>query len=54
MARAKTHSAFYELAKEKYDSGKWTAKMLRKLVDAGKITEAEYDEIVNGEPENGE
>ena len=47
MAKAKvTHSAFFALAKEKYDAGKWTDKALQKLVDAGKITEAEYTEII--------
>ena len=47
MAKTKvTHSAFFALAKEKYDTGRWTDKVLQKLVDAGKITEAEYTEIV--------
>jgi len=43
------HSEFFELAKAKYDSGRWTARMLQKLVDAGKLTQAEYDQIVIGE-----
>lgn len=48
MAKAKTnaHSVFYELVKEKYESGVWTALALQTLVSAGQITQAEYDEIV--------
>ena len=41
-------SEFYELVKEKYDSGKWTKKMLRVLAASGKIPEREFAEIVNG------
>ena len=40
-----THSAFYEKALEKYESGAWTKAMLRVLVAKGKLTEAEYTEI---------
>ncbi|MBQ8616371.1 MAG: XkdX family protein [Clostridia bacterium] len=48
MAKAKTntHSVFYELVREKYESGAWTALALQALVSAGRITQAEYDEIV--------
>ena len=42
----KGHSAYFEKAKEKYDSGAWTKAMLKVLVAKGKITEAEYAEIV--------
>lgn len=48
MSKSKTYSPFFALTKEKYDSGKWTDKMLAALVNAGKITEAEYEEIVSG------
>lgn len=41
----KAHSAYFEKAKEKYDSGAWTKAMLKVLVAKGKITEAEYEEI---------
>ena len=40
-----THSAYYEKAKEKYQSGAWTKAMLRVLVEKGKLTQAEYLEI---------
>ena len=39
------HSPYFELAKEKYDAGKWNEKMLRALVVAGRITAAEFTEI---------
>lgn len=43
---AKTnHSPFYAMAKAKYEAGKWTLAMLRALVAAGKLTEAEFFEI---------
>ena len=45
MARNE-HSPYFELAKAKYDAGKWTAKMLRTLAAAGKITAAELEEII--------
>jgi len=41
-----THSAYFEKAKEKYESGAWTKAMLRVLVEKGKLTENEYLEIV--------
>ena len=34
----------YELAKKNYGRT-WTAEMLKKLVEKGKLTEAEYNEI---------
>lgn len=41
-------SEYFELVKEKYDSGKWSRKMLRALVASGRITAAEY-EMITGE-----
>lgn len=38
-------SEYFELVKEKYDSGKWGKKMLRALVAAGRITAEEFEEI---------
>ena len=38
-------SEYYELVKEKYDTGKWSKKMLRLLVTNGRITAEEYEEI---------
>ena len=35
-------SEYFELVKQKYDSGKWNKAMLRALVKAGRITEDEY------------
>ena len=37
----------YEMAK-KYYPDLWNIDRLRKLVEAGKLTGAEYEEIVNG------
>lgn len=45
MAKSNQHSPFFELAKTKYEEGKWTIKMLRALVAAGKITAEEFTEI---------
>jgi len=36
----------FELAKKNYDRGLWTADMLLKLVDKGKLTQEQYVEIV--------
>ena len=38
-------SEFFALVKEKYDSGKWSEKMLRALTAAGRITAEEFEEI---------
>lgn len=35
-------SEYFELVKQKYDSGKWSKAMLRALVKAGRITADEY------------
>lgn len=45
------HSAHYELARQKYLTGAWNKKMLQALVAAGRITQKEFDEIV--EDKNG-
>lgn len=37
---------YYEIAKRNYESGNWTTAMLRRLVELGRITQDEYDEIV--------
>ena len=36
----------FELAKKNYDRGLWTAEMLLKLVDKGKLTQEQYTDIV--------
>ena len=40
------HSKIYEKAKKYYQDGLWSAARLQALVDAGKLTQDEYDEIV--------
>jgi len=40
-----TASTYYELVKEKWDSGQWNERMLRALVAAGRITSAEFEAI---------
>lgn len=42
------HSKGYALAK-KYYPNLWDAAALQRLVDAGKLYQWEYDEIVNGQ-----
>lgn len=44
MAKPK-NSTYYDLVKEKWDSGAWNEAMLRALVRAGRITEAEFESI---------
>lgn len=39
-------SRIFKIAKKNYDKGLWTEADLQKLVDAGKLTQEEYDEIV--------
>ena len=39
-------SRIYKMAKKYYDKGLWTEADLQKLVDEGKLTQEEYDEIV--------
>lgn len=36
----------YDIAKKNYDRGMWTASMLEKLVERGKLTQAEYEDII--------
>ena len=36
----------FDLAKKNYERGLWTADMLLKLVDRGKLTQEQYIEIV--------
>ena len=38
-------SRFFELAKERYESGDWNKAMLRTLVKKKRITAAEYEAI---------
>lgn len=39
-------SKFYAIAKENYEKGLWNKAMLSRLVELGRITQAEYEEIV--------
>lgn len=39
----------FELAKKNYERGLWTDTMIHKLVEKGKLTSAEYFEIVGKE-----
>lgn len=43
---AKKKSAKFDMLKEFYDRGLWSAKRLQDAVTKGWITQAEYDEIV--------
>lgn len=36
-----------DMAKKNYDRGLWTVEMLSALVDKGKLTQADVDEIAN-------
>ncbi|MCR4935827.1 MAG: XkdX family protein [Oscillospiraceae bacterium] len=38
-------SEAFELVRDKYETGRWNARMLRKLLELGRITRAEYEEI---------
>lgn len=40
------HSPMFDKIKSYYDRGLWTAEQVRNAVIKGKITEAEYEEIV--------
>lgn len=46
-------SKWYKVAKRNYDAGRWSLDMLRNVLDAGRITQSEFDDIV-GEDEDGE
>lgn len=39
-------SRIYKIAKKYYEKGLWTKADLQRLVDAGQLTQEEYDEIV--------
>lgn len=39
-------SRIYKMAKKYYEKGLWTKMDLQRLVDAGQLTQEEYDEIV--------
>ena len=39
-------SAVYKMAKKYYDEGLWPEERLLALVEKGKLTEKEYEEIV--------
>lgn len=41
-------TSIFDMAKSYYDRGLWSRERLDKLVEAGKLTDAERDEIVNG------
>lgn len=43
-----THSKWYEMAKRNFDAGRWSEEMLRNVMQKGRITQDEYDEIVSG------
>lgn len=49
MARSK----WYATAKRNYDSGRWDEQMLSMVLERGRITQAEYDEIVGSEDDDG-
>lgn len=40
------HKSNYDIAKHNYERGLWTASMLEKLVERGKLTQAEYEDII--------
>jgi len=44
-------SRYAEKVKRYYDAGFWTAGMVAAALDKGKITQAEYDEIIASKPE---
>lgn len=37
-----------DMAKKNYDRGLWTVEMLSALVDKGKLTEADFQDITTG------
>ena len=40
------NSIYFEIVKQKYDSGKWPESAIRALVFAGRITKEEFELIV--------
>lgn len=47
-------SRLAELAKRRYDAGLWPKSYVRQLMEAGRITQAEYEEIVGAAGEGKE
>lgn len=39
-------SAYYKIAKKNYDSGFWNRAMIDHLLEIGRLTQEEYDDIV--------
>lgn len=42
---------YYLIAKKNYDAGLWNRAMLEKLLNLGRLTQAEFDDIVGNENE---
>lgn len=42
-------SAYYKIAKKNYDAGLWNRAMIDHLLEIGKLTQEEYDDIVGTE-----
>lgn len=42
-------SRFYAIAKKNYDSGLWNRAMVEHLLEIGRLTQEEFDDIVGAE-----
>ena len=42
---------YYLIAKKNYDAGLWNRAMLENLLTLGRLTQAEFDDIVGNEDE---
>jgi hypothetical protein len=42
---------YYLIAKKNYDAGLWNRAMLENLLNLGRLTQAEFDDIVGNENE---
>ena len=42
---------YYLIAKENYDAGFWNRAMLENLLNLGRLTQAEFDDIVGNKNE---
>ena len=42
---------YYLIAKKNYDVGLWNRAMLENLLDLGRLTQAEFDDIIGNEAE---
>jgi len=42
---------YYLIAKRNYDAGLWNRAMLENLLNLGRLTQAEFDDIVGNENE---